>query len=139
MQKVKFFRIHHVTNKAIGCYSGKYSENINRLASCEIFVGDYDKHPLPQADSLLWNKITTYVSDNKSIDFSDYYFGFTSPEQLRAWFYNDDWLEWLHNEGYILTEFECDDTPEIFMAGHTQAIAILDKITEVKQYSLSDL
>ena len=136
MQKVKFFRIHHFTNKNTGCYRGDWENNISRLGNCEIFVGDYDKHPLPCYDSLLWNKISVNLPFE---EFSAYHFGFTSLEQLRAWFYNDDWLEWLHNEGYILTEFECDDIPEIFMSGHTQAIAKLDKITEVKQYSLINL
>jgi hypothetical protein len=55
-----------------------------------------------------------------SENMSDYYFGFSSIDQLRSWIYKDDWLVGLHDIGMLLAVYICED--EDVLVGNTQAI-----------------
>jgi hypothetical protein len=79
-------------------------------------VGPYDnaQHPQPETDSALapfWKELTNRI---------DWYFGFASKEQMRAWFYADEWLQALKDAGARLSIYKVHKAR--FHAGHTQAI-----------------
>ena len=139
MSKVKFFRIHHSSDITQGCYRAGCTNN---LLSYYAYSTNWKKHPPPYEDSKLYQSLLN-SPDYDGFDYENllikYHFGFTSLEQLKAWFYNEDWLEWLDEQGFILSEFECDDVPEMFIAGNSQAIAKLDCAIQLKTISLLEL
>jgi hypothetical protein len=82
------------------------------------------KHPGPYSDTLLrYNfEIARYDCDNV-------FYGFSSMDQLRAWFYSDDLLKEFDKIGVTLVCYEVD----ILIKGNAQAAA---PITEKKPESV---
>lgn len=70
------------------------------------------RHPTPYEDDLFYRGWSN--CENRE----SYLFGFTSIEQLRNWFYRDDWLI-LASRNFKLCEFAAD--PEFTIIGYTQA------------------
>lgn len=72
------------------------------------------RHPLPHEDcALRWGWRSHRY---------EWHFGFASLEQLRAWFYRDEWLTRLGRDGVVLTVWE---VPERYVQiGNTQAIFV---------------
>lgn len=72
---------------------------------------EYDvwKHPLPQQDSLLVENLS-----KNNLQFIGYgnlnlHFGFSSVEQLRSWFYNDEWVRDMSQSGIVLSIYEAEE------------------------------
>lgn len=112
-----FFRIEN--DEKIGVYNGQGREVMElwaeadgreTLACCA--------HPCPWDDSL----INLFLSNTGGGIWGEYFFGFTSIEQMRRWFYNDDILALLDQSGYHLSVYEF---PSI-VSGHTQAMASME-------------
>jgi hypothetical protein len=81
-----------------------------------------ERHPAPSQDSqLVANfKASKYKGDvGRSGDVRPFIFGFSSIEQLRAWFFADEVLSYLFDNGFSLWESNC----EIF-AGNSLALAL---------------
>lgn len=70
-------------------------------------------HPMPRKDSKLMaslpkrsREIGFFGEESiKSLFLSEFVFGFSSPEQLRAWFYEDEVLVWLGMNGFSLVVY----------------------------------
>ena len=79
------------------------------------------RHPEPDEDDLLAPVLISKSGGSEHIAWyalRNYYFGFSSVEQLRRWIYQDEWLRGLHNDGLVITVIESDDV----LLGHTQAM-----------------
>ncbi len=83
-----------------------------------------NRHPHPENDSLLG--VITFSPD--------YYFGFLSIEQLRSWFYKDEFLVKLHEKGILISEYNCECCD--VLEGHTQAMFIRGKSLDRMQYNI---
>ena len=79
--------------------------------------GDFTRdrvHPVPKCDSKLMQSIPKCgkrldcfgVEEPKFKWIFNFVFGFSSIEQLRAWFYEDEVIEWLHENGFSLVVYE---------------------------------
>lgn len=71
-------------------------------------------HPMPCQDELF---MTNMMKKRCSASF--FLYGFTSIDQLRRWFYRDEWLHALHKKGFTLNVYAVAE--EHFCQGHTQA------------------
>ena len=77
------------------------------------YVTDSRFHPLPEEDSGLseaWGRLSAEDAIN-------WYFGFSSYEQFKRWFY-DDWALSLCEHNIVLRVYDCEEVLE----GYTQAI-----------------
>lgn len=110
----KFFSVRTAGELEVGdgMYSGEPS-----IRSCPEYKTGAS-HPAPWDDTaLMWRDtaVTVGVPEYQCL------FGFGSIGQLRAWLYNNTWLEWLHAFGYVVKVW---DLPESAMhVGSAQAIA----------------
>ncbi len=95
-----------------GMYSG-----VQSLHQCR----GYDtgsSHPPPWDDTaLLWDETEVTVGVSKA----ECLFGFGSLEQLKAWLYNNEWREYLHEHGYVVKVWDLAD--HLMHVGSAQAIA----------------
>lgn len=101
------------------------------------------RHPVPREDSKLMNALpkTAKEPDEFSRDLmtirrkwiESFIFGFSSLGQLRAWFYDDTVLEWLHDNGFKLVAYE-----GVAYHGNAQSI-IRKKSKKINEYSLMNL
>ena len=87
------------------------------LNDCGSYVTT-QKHPAPGADTALrwghlWNILG--VPQHKC------YFGFSSLDQLEAWLYNQEWREYLHDNGFVVKVWELPE--ESMHSGNAQAVA----------------
>lgn len=139
MQTIKFFRIHDNLNIGKGCYySDRHSLSVQR---CGDYEEDLSRHPIPEDDSKLLRSFEKLTDEQRFeclriATISDYHFGFKSIDQFRAWFYDDNVVLWLHNQNYVLTEFEV--STDNCHVGYSQMIAILSECKLVKSYSLRE-
>lgn len=79
---------------------------------------DFGNHKGPQSDNRLLDELRL---KNWSYDIPQHFsFGFSSVEQMRTWLFEDVWLLWLADNGFILAIIETDDV----IAGDTQCIFI---------------
>lgn len=136
---LKFFRIHYNKDIAKGCYSTWIDSP--SVSNCNTYHVDFDKHPLPENDALLYNnhcrmKARQCEQNDIVLYLSDYHYGFKSINQFRAWFYDDDVLLWMHENNYVITEFDVNE--EFCHLGYSQMIAILSECKLVKTYSLRE-
>ncbi len=92
-----------------------------------------DRHPTPEDDSKLRDAWIKIVRDGFS---SDWRFGFTSVDQMRAWFYEDDWLVAMHDIGLGLVVYGCS-TDEVRL-GHTQAVFERGRCDVVERHALTE-
>lgn len=72
---------------------------------------DSSRHPLPHFDTKLQSSL-----QNRPI--YRYHFGFSSIDQLRAWFYNDDWLYKLSLKGVVLSVYAAKE----YYGGNSQCV-----------------
>jgi hypothetical protein len=72
---------------------------------------DFDpfRHPMPSDDSLLMQSLKMRNLKFQGYGSLEIHFGFSSLEQLRSWFYNDDWIRNISNEGIVLSIYEAED------------------------------
>ena len=92
--------------------------NNSTVSALDIMGYDDMQHPMPDDDSLLAKRrVIEGVSD---IQLRLYRFGFDSVRQVRNWVYKDAWLIALHDSGFVISEYLCNDYDVI--VGHTQAI-----------------
>ncbi len=80
-----------------------------------------DKHPSPSRDSALWQglKDAQKCGPTGYPDVRPYIFGFSSLEQLRAWFFADEVLKYLYENGFRLYSSNAQR-----IAGNSQAICL---------------
>ena len=111
----KFYRIE---NKA---GHGPYHSNSLFTAGFKMEKYSGDRHPSPSQDSALWEglKAAQNCGSTGFPDVHPYIFGFSSLEQLRAWFFADEVLTYLHEQGFRLYESEVER-----IAGNSQAICL---------------
>ena len=119
-----FYRIHADDNILVGMYSSYASENMPATIyekECET------KHPAPRNDSLLVKTYMEFLEASGASTDAAYieiggsgYYGFSSLDQMRRWVYQDEWLEQLDEEGFVISKFELEDV----IVGNTQAIAL---------------
>lgn len=102
-----------------GMYRGEYWEGLSSVKNGE-------RHPGPARDSkLLSENPDLFCGDGFGCFYFDspsFIFGFSSPEQLRNWIYQDEWIAALSAAGYHLSIYRGD-----VRHGHTQAV--IDKNT----------
>lgn len=127
-----FFRVESKTEKSeksevfnMGFYRTS-NENGDRLYSLVgLNVNDENRHPLPSEDTklaLVWEEL----------DYDEryyYFFGFSSFEQLKRWFYKDCWLSDL-DKYLVISVYSVNELHE----GYTQAICrdenVIEKLVE---------
>lgn len=112
---------------------GPYSNGGNMLTASI----DARKHPSPYKDTLLVNDFESRYIDGGLADFTiprNYKFGFSSMGQLRAWLYDDEWLEDLHIQGYTLSIYEIERNAVAI--GYSQVMFNSDKATLLRAESI---
>ncbi len=95
---------------------GVYSSNCRHPSAQDPTV--MVNHPAPLGDPLLkdiWKELGGDGWDGES---RNYYFGFSSMEQLRRWFYDPEYLETIQSQGIRIAIYQTDD----FHIGDTQMI-----------------
>ncbi len=103
------------------CYRIEYEngEGIYRR-SCGIMPNDQEggplNHPNPDEDHLL--KDVWLDLRYKTNQAFCYYFGFSSIEQLRRWFFDQTYLQTIHDRGVRIAIYQTDD----YHFGDTQMI-----------------
>lgn len=110
---------------------GVYRVNIDAEYLDE--TNDYERHPMPEDDAKLapqWDKISEFSK-------SYWFFGFSSLEQLKFWFYKKKWRDELVKFGFSVYVFEVDDYQ--CLIGDTQAVFRRDRATLVKVISFDDI
>lgn len=73
---------------------------------------DFDgkRHPMPNDDSLLMENLLMHNLDILSgYGNLGVHFGFSSIEQLRSWFYNDNWIRDISERDIILSIYEAEE------------------------------
>lgn len=89
-------------------------------AGGDVCWGDHfpgsERHPSPEDDSGLEDFWLRLGFDERR----EWSFSFSSIAQLRAWFYQDSWLQAMHEAGFKLTVWEVE--PGGWQLGHAQAI-----------------
>jgi hypothetical protein len=84
------------------------------------------RHPTPDDDSRLrWDWLVGQWQ---------YFFGFSSEEQMRAWFYDDRWMYVMQDLGLRLTVWEVDE--EDSRLGNAQAIFKRDRAVLIETRDL---
>lgn len=91
--------------------------------------GEPDRHPCPNEDSRLWGN---YLKRPEVV--YDFHFGFSSIAQLRAWLYQDEWLERMHELGGVLKVYDVDD--EHVVLGNAQVMFLKGQARACTRYSL---
>lgn len=94
--------------------------------TCDIqcWFNDSERHPIPMRDSKL-RKTASHLFDTEcytTFDAPDFIFGYSSLDQLRAWFYKDEPLRILHDKGYKLLHLEGE-------CYHGNSQAVINKTT----------
>ena len=92
--------------------------------SIEDFCPDADNHPSPNRDSGLRASAPHLYDDCGFFMEGEFFFGFSSISQLKAWFYNDKLLEEFDKKGYFLVELE----GEVY---HGNAQSVINKSTSI--------
>lgn len=120
-QMKKFYRLED--SEKCGIYLSGSSASV---ACCKFSQKHKSKHPGPERDSKLVEECEgtgifgeSYACDDKWFQGRDYVFGFSSPDQFRAWFFNDKFLKFAEKKGIKLNLYETDDS----FCGNTQMIA----------------
>ncbi len=106
---------------------GPYFRKENRIYECEHYKENIQIHPAPDQHKALQNSGT-----------SRYSYGFTSIEELTAWFCVNgsfDVLLWLEEKGFVLSVFEASK----YHQGIKQSIFIRNEEELVDCYSLTML
>ena len=119
-----FYRIQDADG--VGPFWGKAN-----LYDCPVWSED-DRHPLPYRDTKLKESIEKETGETFSEvtifkgRFQEFVYGFSSLEQLRTWFYNDEIIKWLAANGFILAESsDCES-----ISGNSQAVTLKSKYDE---------
>lgn len=123
------YRICQNDNFARGAYD--HSLGIN---NCPLYESDYDRHPLPEMDSLLKNNA---FKQNIDLFADTSYYAFRNISQLRAWFYNDAWLQWLYDNGFSVVKFKID--VKFVVQGNAQCVIVLSEAKEVRKLSINEV
>lgn len=130
---MKLIRIEHPKT---GC--GIYYSRSQRSQKLNNFLCDFsagEKHPEPRDDSKLYitlkEKYRTVRLEDGVAGAGFLLYGFSSINQLRAWFYSDDILQEMHNSGFVIVEIEGDITE-----GNCQATVDKTTITSKVQFNL---
>ena len=109
----KFFS---VRKAGAGIGDGMYC-GVPSLHQCQGYSTD-GSHPAPWNDTaLLWGETERTVGARSE----ECLFGFGSLEQLKAWLYNSEWREYLHEHGYVVKVWDLAD--HLMHVGSAQAIA----------------
>lgn len=107
---MKIYRIENNDKKGVYRYINDWVE-----ANLQQDYRGGPRHPSPMNDSLFCDSCRE--KDISIWSFSGkYVFGFTGPKQLFRWFYDEDDLIRLEDEGFQVSVYECDDV----LVGHTQ-------------------
>lgn len=97
--------VYRVENKhGEGMYTGRRS-----IHECPGFDHDVYNHPAPSSRML-------------SHSFSGYLFGFESLEAARKWLYEDEWLIWLDDQGYMISVYQINDDYQIYKENSQQLV-----------------
>lgn len=93
------------------------------IYSCPSYDDD-KKHPKPEDDKLLRASLSAngFLRCGNMFHVEHYSFGFSTIEQLREWFYDDVWLEWMDDNGFHLAEYYVDTGA--VMQGDTQCMFV---------------
>ena len=101
-------------------------------------------HPLPHEDRLLLTNaklknIISHVQHPTKLGWllhnGGYFYGFSSEEQFRSWFPDDQYLEYLHNNGCKLCIYHIN--PRDAINGDTQVAFKLEKNRQVEYHSIA--
>lgn len=92
--------------------------------------GDTARHPCPEDDSRLWQN---YRKRPEGC-IVHFHFGFASIAQLRAWLYQDEWLERMHELGGVLKVYDVDD--EHVVLGNAQVMFLKERASSYELWSL---
>jgi len=96
---------------------GPYHSNCLFRAGFSVNTYTGDRHPAPHQDSALWEGLE--IEQGGYPDVKPYIFGFSSLEQLRAWFFADKVLKYLRENGFRLYSSNVQR-----IAGNSQAICL---------------
>jgi hypothetical protein len=102
-------------------------------------MDDAERHPIPKDDSKLIESFgynyDTFEDEYFRFDLIDYNFGFSSIDQLRNWFYKDEWL--LKLSEYFKVGVYTIDLNYVKM-GHTQVCFRMNEAEEHVQHSIAE-
>ena len=100
----------------------------------EYYTSDSPRHPLPYQDSKLMRAIPDECIYWNGTLKSMLSYGFSSLDQLRCWFYVDEWREAMHRNGFSVSVYSGD-----VYVGDTQAVFIKEDCVLVSKFSLLDI
>lgn len=133
---VKLYRVENVDGE------GMYRSSAPDLTLSE--MQDYDRHPTPNKDTMLRQGVIRLLGLDPYDNFVEYSkwlqfkYGFVSLDQMRAWIYANEWRKALHEKGFYISVYECDE--KYFVAGNTQAVVKVDTpMVMIGTISLMDL
>ena len=113
-----------------GMYRGTFGDSLLD----EMF--DPVLHPMPSNDSRLMREIRAAGLENQrygwpTVNWSPFNFGFSSPDQLRRWLFNDDVKKDLQSIGFSVSVYEGGteyhgDTQAVFIRNESTLVATID-------------
>ena len=105
---------------------GAYAARVDWYGHDSDGPGPYDevRHPTPREDSALGWRDMPYDEQQK------HHFGFASEDQMRAWFYRDEWMRAMNAVGLQLTVWEV--SVEDSSVGNSQAVFRRDRATLIE-------
>lgn len=124
---VKVFRIENA--RGVGPYMSDIIPQEYRTQ-----LTDEVRHPEPYKDSRLVSEIESRHPYNFNLIPTWMRFGFGSIDQLRNWFYNDDWLYTLHKYGFVLVEYTVS-SDRVYL-GNTQCTFKASCAGNIERYSI---
>ena len=112
---------------------GVYSSGATDLLG-DGFAKASARHPMPWDDELLCRRVD---AEGLSLVRGNLLYGFDSMKQLRTWFYKDEWIVTLYENGVVCSVYDA----EIAVSGYTQAVYDRDseELTLVKVLPLNEL
>lgn len=105
------FRVAH--HDGTGMYA-MFRNDLTNIVEGEVLT----KHPPPWADDKLCSAWDALYNDEIANEYRQYYFGFSSMEQLRRWLFNSELNQKMHEAGLRIHIYQTDD----YHMGDTQMV-----------------
>lgn len=93
------------------------------------------RHPLPEQDAGLREWLHEYTEEGRS----EWFFGFGTLAQARAWFYRWDVLEAMEREGDKLKVYAIENDEDAVVVGYSQTVFRIAEAELVAEFNPTDL
>ncbi len=94
-----------------------------------------ERHPIPEQDAGLGKWRQEYTAEDRS----EWFFGFGTLAQARAWFYDRECLEAMEEEGNRLKVYAVEDDADVVVVGYAQTVFRILKAELVAEFNPTDL